>query len=117
MKLYKKTKKRSLRKNSKRKRLEKASKKTNALKSSNNSIVKGNKDVRKIWSGYGFDVLFGLVYLMKKYSSLCFPIDNPTNRLRSITLSMVCNTDVKEAKKERLCVKISRYIRKASISY
>ena len=101
MKLYKKTKKKSLQKSVKRKKREKTTKKSRFLKSLNNSIVEGNKDGRKIWSGYGFDVLFGLVYLMKKYSSLCFPIDNPTNRLRSITLSMVCNTDVKEAKKKK----------------
>lgn len=100
MKLYKKTKKRQLQKSIKKRRRDKSIKRKTVLKSSNNSIVEGNKDVRKIWSGYGFDVLFGLVYLMKKYNSLCFPIDKPTNRLRSITLSMVCNSDVKEAKKK-----------------
>ena len=39
---------------------------------------------------------------MKKYDSICFPINNPTNSLRSITLSMVCNTDVKEAKNKKI---------------
>lgn len=101
MKLYKKSKKKSFRKKLNKKKREKTIKRTKTIKPFNNSLVKGNKDVRKIWSGFGFDVLFGLVYLMKKYSSLCFPIGNPTNRLRSITLSMVCNTDVKEAKKKK----------------
>lgn len=65
------------------------------------SLVDGNKDVRKIWNGYGFDILFGMLYLLKKYSNLCIPINNPTNRLRSLTLSMVCKPEIIEAKNKK----------------
>lgn len=81
-------------KSSKRERQEK--RENNKLRSK--SLVDGNKDMRKIWNGYAFDILFGMLYLLKKYTNLCIPINNPTNKLSSITLSMICKSEITEAK-------------------
>lgn len=61
---------------------------------------KKTKKAFHTWNGHGLDILFGLVYLLDKYDSLCFPLNNPNNQLRSITLSMICKKNVKNAFKK-----------------
>jgi hypothetical protein len=58
------------------------------------------RDNRKIWNGSGFDVLFGLVYLLNKYNDLCVPIKNANINLLSFMVGFFCKQEVKYAKHE-----------------
>jgi hypothetical protein len=74
------------------------SKKTKKIDKGKISSTKNN--AKKIWNGYGIDIIFGLVYLLEKYDNICFPLSNPDNTMRSMTLSMVCGKNVKNATKK-----------------
>jgi len=77
--------------------------KSNKLKKSK-KVTRSNNNFRDspayIWEGYGLDILFGLIYLIKKYNNLCFPLLSPTNLLKTMTFSMICKPNVKDAKKK-----------------
>lgn len=86
-------------------KLEKKSKKKNSkIKSKNshknNSKQSKEKDDRKIWYGNGFDVLFGLMYLLEKYNNLCIPIQKPTVNILSFSIGYLCKDGVKNASKK-----------------
>jgi hypothetical protein len=53
-----------------------------------------------VWRGSGTDILFGLLYLIKKYDNLCFPLLATTNQLKTMTFSMICKYKAKYANKK-----------------
>lgn len=88
----------------------KLNKKYTMKRTKTSSTKKGKKSMRlsknannrpqTVWNGYGFDILFGLLYLIKKYDNLCLPLLYPTKQLKSMTFSMICKPMIKNAKKK-----------------
>lgn len=80
----------------------KRSKKKSTKKGKKSMRLSKNADSRykNIWKGHGFDILFGLLYLTKKYDNICFPLLYPNKQLKTMTFSMICKPMVKNAKKK-----------------
>ena len=77
-----------------KKRTPKSKRKENAKKVGKKTRKKDN---RKIWHGNGFDVLFGLLYLMEKYDDICIPITNPNVNLLSFMIGFYCKDTIIKA--------------------